>query len=198
MKGIENITSRILQEADKEVEEIRRRASNQVEDIRVSYDAICKSAKEEILQNAAEKAKDQKRRTEGASALDHRKAVLQQKQEMIDRAFETAEEKMRLLPKEKQIDFLSRIAVENAKGTEIVLLNEKDKNELGEELLKAMNNRMLESGKAGKMVLSEQTGSFSGGMVLIDGNMEQNYSYEVLLRSRREEMALEVSRILFQ
>ena len=195
MKGIENITGRILREADAEVAEIQRRTRNQAEDIAVSYDALCKSAREEALAAAREKAAELAGRADGTAALEHRKALLQEKQDLIDRAFQTAGEKLRALPADRQVELLARLAASTAQGGEALVLCQADRDAFGPDLVAAANALL---GTKAPLTLSPETRPMLGGFVLKAGPVEQNCSYEVLLRARREEMALEVSKLLFQ
>ncbi len=197
MKGIENITARILREAEAEVEEIRRRTKNQVEDINVSYDAICKQARQEALDAAREKAAEQEQRSAGTEALEHRKALLQEKQDLIDRAFQAAGEQLRAMPPERQTEVLAGLAASAAQGTEALVLNPADRAAFGPALVERTNALLAEAGKPASVTLAPETRDMLGGFVLREGDVEQNLSFEVLLRSRREEMALEVSRLLF-
>jgi len=194
MKGIENITGRILQEADAEVAEIQRRTNNQVEDLRVSYDALCANTRQEALDAAREKAQETLSRGAGTAALEHRKALLQEKQELIDRAFAAAGERLRAMPAAEQVAVLSKLAAATAQGGETLILNAGDRAAFGAELVAAANERM---GSKRPLTLAEETRPMLGGFVLKDGAVEQNCSFEVLLRSHREEMALEVSKLLF-
>lgn len=197
MNGIENITARILREADEAAQAIEQRAINQAEEIRGSYDDLCKSARQEALDAAGEAAAEQALRGESAAALEQRKALLQEKQALIDQAFSAAGEQLRALPPERQVEFLSRLAAQAAQGNETVVLSPADRERIGPALVRQANERLRQLGKPGELTLSQETRDLQGGLVLQAGAVEQNFSFDVLLRSRREEMALEVSRLLF-
>ena len=49
----------------------------------------------------------------------------------------------------------------------------------------------------GMLTVAEETRPMAGGVVLRDGKVETNCSFEMLLRLQREPMAAEVARVLF-
>ena len=194
MKGIENITGRILREADAEAAEIRSRTKQQVQELTAEYDARCAEVLREAEDAARARAAEVLSRTDGTAVLEHRKALLQEKQDLIDRAFTAAGETLRAKPAAEQVAMLSKLAAATARGGESQILNESDRAAFGADLVAAAN---VLAGEKRPLTLAAETRPMLGGFVLKDGAVEQNCSFEVLLRSHREAMALEVSKLLF-
>lgn len=196
MKGIEKITGRILQQADQEAEEIHSRTRDQVAEIAAGYDGLCREARRELLEKARETAQEQQRRLQRTLALERRKALLEEKQEMIDAVFQEVAAQLQSLSGPERTEVLTRLALRTAQGGEALVLNPADRETIGPTLVREISRRMADAGKEG-VTLSSETREIMGGFILTQGLVEQNCSYEVLLRSYREELALEVSRILF-
>ena len=64
---------------------------------------------------------------------------------------------------------------------------------MGEQVVSKAN----EMRKNGKMKLSGETREMEGGLILRDGSVEVNCTFETELRVLRENMAAEIAKILF-
>ena len=126
--------------------------------------------------------------------LDARKLELSAKQEMLARAYDRALEKLTGLPDGAYTDLLAQLAVEaSSTGREAVILSPKDRARYGKAAVTRANEKLGD----GHLTLSEQTRPIQGGLILSDGDVEVNCSFETLVRLIRGETDREVAKVLF-
>lgn len=120
--------------------------------------------------------------------------MLSAKQEAIKKSFNAALDKLNTMPEEKYLSFLTNeiVKIPNCEGT--IILNERDREKIGERLVKAVNEKL----KAEKLALSNKTVKSSGGFVLKNGAIEINSTFETILDSMKDELTNEVANALFK
>lgn len=192
--GIENITADIINDAkniaedslanaEKKKQEIINNAKNEVE-------VITKTA----TQKAAKDAEDLKNRKISAAELQKRKMILNAKQEIIKKSYDAALEKLKTMQSEEYLIFLAQeiVKISNCEGN--IILNAKDRKNIGEKLVKTVNEKL----GAEKVLLSNDTVQASGWFVLKRGNVEINSTFEALLDSMKDELTREIANVLFK
>jgi thiol-disulfide isomerase/thioredoxin len=126
--------------------------------------------------------------------LDARNATLTAKQELLDRAFTRALEKLCTLEDEAYIDLLAKLLAKASRtGKEQVALNPADRSRAGSAAVAKANELLT----GGALTLAESTRPIKGGFILIDGPIETNCAFETLVRLERSGMAAEVAALLF-
>lgn len=198
MNGIEKLTGRIYEEAEKEASAIIGAAEKEAADITAKFEATA-SEEYEILEKKGKLAAEQREERLASSAkLEAKKLVLEAKQEMVSKAFELALEKLKNLDDDKYVDFLSNLAVEARRsGNEQILLSENDRNKYGTQVVASANKKLQDNGKTANISLSDEAAKIEGGLLLKENNIEMNCSFEMLLRLKKDELATEVSKVLF-
>lgn len=196
--GIEKITERIMEQAQKEADEILQAAKEEAAATvqKAKEEAAAKS--EKALAKAREDAKELQKRRISVADLESRKMRLAAKQEMIDKAFEEALKKLSSMEQGKYIEFLSSLIIQSAKGGEQVILNKKDKEEIGSKLIVHIGLQNLKALKLNMVVLASETADIPGGFILREKDAQYNYSFTALLSACREELIPEVAAALFQ
>lgn len=192
--SIENITSKILSDAqdyansslmdaEKTKQEILNRAKNEAE-------VLIKTEAEK----AANDALELKNRKVSAAELQGRKMLLSAKQEAINKSFDAAIEKLKAMPEVEYLNFLVQevVRIPDCQGS--IVLNAKDRESIGERLVKAVNEKL----GAEKVALSKDTVETSGGFVLKRGNVEINSTFETLLDAMRDQLTSEIADVLFK
>ncbi|HHY99532.1 MAG TPA: hypothetical protein GYA03_00400 [Tissierellia bacterium] len=192
--SIENITSKILSDAqdyansslmdaEKTKQEILNRAKNEAE-------VLIKTEAEK----AANDALELKNRKVSAAELQGRKMLLSAKQEAINKSFDAAIEKLKAMPEVEYLNFLVQevVRIPNCQGS--IVLNAKDRESIGERLVKAVNEKL----GAEKVALSMDTVETSGGFVLKRGKVEINSTFETLLDAMRDQLTSEIADVLFK
>jgi V/A-type H+-transporting ATPase subunit E len=198
MNGIENITQRIGEETRREIDEIRKNAEAECESIKNRYKAL---AQDEYWKTVAKGKEESDRRTERMKSLaqtEVKKQMLALKQEMIAAAFDMAVLKVLSLEESKYIDFLVNLAVNASRnGKEQIILSPATAPASVKRLSFRLTKRWRQRRPAA-LTLSEQSRAIKGGLILQDGNIEINCSIETITALRKNELAGEVAKLLFE
>ena len=188
--SIESITERILSET-KSYSEAQR---TQAEAVKASaLDEAKQKADDVIAKRQAEAAKAAetlKERRASVAALEARKMQLSAKQELIDKCFQTAKDKIQNLETPQYVQFVVD-QIEDFKDKDCeVLLNSKDKERIGSALQDALAGTGLK--------VSDETADIEGGCILKEGNISYNASLERLLDNAKTELTSEIAKELFK
>ena len=199
MNGLEKITARIEAEAVADAARMAEEAAAQCVAVRAEGEAKAQESYWRRVKDGTKAASDRADRLAKAADMEARKSILACKQAIVGEAFDKAEEKLRALTGDEYVDFLAGQAARAAvTGREEIVLSEKDRASVGEQTVKKANDLLRAEGKTAGLVLAAETGSFSGGLVLKDGNITVNCTLEALLGQAREEQAAAVAAELFR
>ena len=194
MDGIEKITGRIAADGAQEAQAILNEAKAQAEAIAARYEAQAQRESEEILSRGRRNADERVERLASVAQLDARKLELAAKQEMLSKAYDLALEKLVNLPDKEYVSLLADLAVKaSVTGKEAVIFSQKDRTRYGKQVVTQANERL----KDGHLTMSEQSRPIQGGLILSDGDVEVNCTFETLVRLQRGEMDREVAKVLF-
>lgn len=162
-------------------------------------DAIKRETEEEIRRMAdLQKARLEKenpeimRRKEIVAKLDVNKDDLSARRELIDEAFETAKAKMAGMDGDRVKRFAEILLAQAVETKDESLLVCSEEKNLDASWLKAYNEK---SGSNLKM--SEDKAPIVGGFILRRGLVDVNCSWEMLIRTAREELEAETVKRLF-
>ncbi len=199
MKGTEKIIAHIRADGDAEAKKILDAAAKQAEEIRAASFKEALSEYERLMQAGNAECEDILSGSRRIAEMEAKKSVLSVKQEMISAAFDAAREEIVNMPRDKYTQFLARMAAEAAVGgMEEIVLNARDKAEVGKAVCKAANELLSAKGTPGKLTVSEDTADISGGVIVRFGGIETNCSIDALIRQRRSGLSTEVAAALFE
>ena len=199
MKGTEKIIAHIRADGDAEAKKIIDAASKQAEEKRAESFKAALSEYEKLMQAGNAECEDILSGRRRIAEMEAKKSVLSVKQEMISAAFDAAREEIVNMPRDKYTQFLARMAAEAAaSGMEEIVLNARDKAEVGKSVCKAANELLSAKGTPGKLTVSEDTADISGGVIVRFGGIETNCSIDALIRQRRSGLSTEVAAALFE
>jgi len=192
----EKVVSKIMKEAEKKAREIEASALAEAE--RITKEASDQSLR--IAQKAekmsAKRASEERERILASASLDIRKAVLEQKQKLMDEAFQKAITHLRQKNKKEYIKLIKRLLLESVEtGTEDVIVGTADKEIIDSTVVSEVNKKL---GSKGNLTLSKTVGSMPGGFVLRRGKIDMNLSFDGLIELAREGLETEVAKILFR
>ncbi len=192
--SIENITSKILSDAKNNADSSLMSAENTRQEIINKAKSEAEVIMKTEAERAAKDAVELKNRRVSAAELQGRKMLLSAKQEAIKKSFDTAIEKLKAMPEDEYLSFLTQgiLNIPNSEGT--IILNAKDRENIGERLVKAVNEKL----GAEKVELSKNTVLASGGFVLKKGSVEINSTFETLLDSIKDELTGSIANVLFK
>lgn len=199
MKGTEKIIAHIRADGDAEAKKILDAAAKQAEEIRAASFKEALSEYERLMEAGNAECEDILSGSRRIAEMEAKKSVLSVKQEMISAAFDAAREEIVNMPRDKYTQFLARMAAEAAaSGMEEIVLNARDKAEVGKAVCKAANELLSAKGTPGKLTMSEDTADISGGVIVRFGGIETNCSIDALIRQRRSGLSTEVAAALFE
>lgn len=199
MKGTEKIIAHIRADGDAEAKKIIDAASKQAEEKRAESFKAALSEYEKLMQAGNAECEDILSCSRRIAEMEAKKSVLSLKQEMISAAFDAAREEIVNMPRDKYTQFLARMAAEAAaSGMEEIVLNARDKAEVGKSVCKAANELLSAKGTPGKLTVSEDTADISGGVIVRFGGIETNCSIDALIRQRRSGLSTEVAAAMFE
>ena len=196
MNNIESIVKKIADDAklsaEQKIAEAQQEAQQIVSDYQAQADKIMQDAQAQAQKQASVIAE----RVESQSGLIRRNLMLQYKREAIEQAFQKSFEVVCAQDADKQVTLLSDAAVKYLSADAKVILNEKDKAAFGEKLVSEISRKLQAANKNYSVSLSADAGSMQGGMILAEGSIETNLSYEILVKNIRDELEGEVAKVL--
>ena len=194
MEGIEKITEKIRQDAQAEADRLRAETDAKVQAIRQEAQAQAEKERADILARGKRAADERLERLSSAAQMERRKLELAAKQEMLAKAYDRAMERLTSLPDGEYVGLLAGLAAEaSSTGREEVILSQKDRARYGKQVVTQANEKLGD----GHLTLSVQTRPIRGGLILSDGDVEVNCTFETLVRLLRGEMDRTVVEVLF-
>ena len=192
--SIDAITAKIVSDATEYADALTSEAKKEAKDILVNAESEAETIRKTTAAQSVKDAAVVKHRKESAAELEARKMMLAMKQEVVAGTIEAAIDRLANMETKAYISFLAgKIAETGIKEGEL-LLNEKDRKAVGENLVKAANDSL----KGGKLVLSDRTIRARGGFILRHGALEINSTLEILVNSVKEAATPEVVAVLFE
>lgn len=192
MTGIEKITGRILSDAQAEIDTLMADAKAQAADIAAKYANEARKVYADAAAKGKNAAEDRETHLGSSAQMEARKMILAAKQEMLDAAYADAEKRLNSLPDKAMVQTLAALAQKaSVTGKEEIILNANVAKRLGAEVVNKANSKGL------NLTLSKTTGNFAGGLLLSDGDVEVNCTFDTLVRLTRNETAGEVAKVLF-
>ena len=193
MNGIEKITQRIQSDAQAGIDRVLSEARTQAAEITAKYRAQADAEAAQIAAKNEQAAAEREERLAGTAQMEARKLALAAKQEMVEKAYDLALQKLSRLPQEKYIAVLAELLAEaSSTGKEEVIFSPRDRQTVGKAAVEQANKA---AGK--KLTLSGETRDIQGGFILRAENVEVNCAFDTLVRLQKAETAGAVARKLF-
>lgn len=204
MNGIEKITGQIDADVQKEIDAALDQARAQAQEIEARYESQAQTQAEAIRRKGEQDAALRQERLVDVAKLEARKTILAARQDMVGQAFDLALKKLLELPDQEYIALLAKLAVAASRtGHEQVIFSQKDRSRYGKQAVTMANDMLAKKAgpradeSAGRLTLAEESRPMAGGLILRDGRVETNCSFEVLIHLQRDALSAEVARALF-
>lgn len=197
MNDITGIVTKINDEAESGAAELLSAARTNAEGIARSYEERAGRETAATLSAAEAAARAVRQRADSQSGIDSRNALLSARRAVLSRAFDEAQKRLAALPDKEKTDLYARIAAGNATADAEIVLNQADRAAIGGAVLSAARSALSASGKEYRLTLAEESGDFAGGLVLRQGRMEINCTFEVMVSDARGELEAETLQVLF-
>lgn len=195
MSNINNMTSKIINDAEEKSREILASAEEEKAKILSKKINIANELKSEIEIKAKIEAKSKKERVISAATLKARNSILEAKQNIIQSIFKESIDKLNELSKDEFLEFVKNAITSLGEISDQNLILNKDGSKLVDSNFINSINKSL--GNKGNVTLSNEIGNFKGGFILEKNGVEMNNTYDALVSSLVDELELEVASILF-
>lgn len=194
MKGTENIIAHIRADAQDRSDAILAQAEQQCAQLRSEYEKKAQEAYTAKIRAGVEECQARVDGMDRIARMEAKKGILALKQKIVSESFDKACEKIVGLPTAEYAAFLAKLAAKaSVTGDEEVIFNARDRKLIGSEVVKGANVLL----KDGKLTVSDEVGSFAGGLILRSGSIETNCTAELLVELQRNEMSAELAGMLF-
>lgn len=192
MDGKDAIIGKILDDAYRDAEATIAEAKEQAKAIleRAENDAKVYAEKQNAL--ISKEREDLLKRRKTVSELEGKKLFLKAKQEILDACFKRALALIRGLSEKEYLKLIEGMLKEAADG-DVVTAAACDKAVVTKEFIDAYAKK-----RKIKLVLSDEYGGFSGGIILSSIDVDKNLTLEVEIASLRAETEPEISKLLFK
>lgn len=195
MSNVNNLTSKILKDAEERKSSILAKAEEEKNKIITKKRDEANRLKTSMIEKAKLESATRKERILSSAELKVRNEKLLSKGKVIDEVFNMSVENLCQMNENDFRNFVkSSILSLNIEGDENIILNANGKKAINEAFIKEINNELKDKGN---LKLSQSEGKFRGGFILEKNGIEINYTFESLVQSLREELEFEVANILF-
>lgn len=198
MDGINKITERIEAETRGEIASMQTEAAEKCRAIKENYNNKAQEEYWKLINVGTKECETQVSRLAGTAAMEAKKSILAMKQEAVARAFSEAVTKLCNMPEDRYIDFLAKQAASAAStGLEELVFNSRDKASCAKAVTKEANELLKKRGLLPKLTVCDKTGSFRGGLMVRQGDIEVNCTVEKLVELSKSELATQIAGVLF-
>ena len=194
MNGIEKIMARINADAQAEIDRILAQAREEAARITERYKAQADAEAAALAARSEKAAAEREERLVSVAQMEARKVGLAAKQEMVEKVYERALEKLRTMPQEQYTAVLAALLAQaSATGTEEAIISPEDRDKAGKAAVAKANEQLPKGG----LTVSQETRNIAGGFILKDNNVEVNCTFDTLVRLQKAETAGAVAKKLF-
>lgn len=193
MNGIEKITRLIQDEAQAEIDSVLAKAQEEAAAITARYQTQAETEAADLDNKNRKTAVERQERLISVAQMESRKVTLQVKQEMVEKAYALALEKLCSMPDGQYTEILAKLILKaSASGKEEVIFSAEDRERVGKATVELANQTSEK-----QFILSEETRAIQGGFILKEGNIEVNCAFDTLVRLEKAETAGTVAKKLF-
>lgn len=193
MNDISVILSKIEEDAKQVAAGILATAEEKCKQTEDEYVKLTEQQRKVIMADAEAQVNTIKLRSASQSGIQERNANLTTRRESMDTAFEKALQKLCAMPDERKIAFYTNMVSGFATEDAEMILNAADRDAFGTAIVSALNAVLPN----GKIQLSSTVGAFRGGIVLKQGSVETNCTFEVLISRAKDDLEPDVAHALF-
>lgn len=191
--AIDNITSKIIYDAEREAVLISQEAAARREEILALARKEAEEKREAMRADGEAERAAMVERNVSVAKIDAGKLILEEKQILIERCLAEAVKKIANLDEDVYLKFLADTAKTLAPEGGELILSERDREKCGEKL-----EKLLEESDGGKYALSKETRKIKAGVIVKRGSVYVNGSVEAKIDAMRSELVPEVAARLFK
>lgn len=197
MSNLNNITSKIIEDAKLKADEILEEARKEEKKLIEKKISEANKVKEDMLIKAEREAIVRSERIISSAELKSRNEGLRAKGEIIEKVFKMALDELKNLEVDKYEkifkDFINNIDI---CGDEEVIVPRNYKKTI-ENILGEVNNSLKAKGKKGELKLYQGEKEISSGFIVSKNGIYSNITFESLLSYKKDELEQEIAKTLF-
>lgn len=197
MSNLNNITSKIIEDAKLKADEILEEARKEEKKLIEKKISESNKVKEDMLIKAEREAIVRSERIISSAELKSRNEGLRAKGEIIEKVFKMALDELKNLEVDKYEkifkDFINNIDI---CGDEEVIVPRNYKKTI-ENILGEVNNSLKAKGKKGELKLYQGEKEISSGFIVSKNGIYSNITFESLLSYKKDELEQEIAKTLF-
>jgi V/A-type H+-transporting ATPase subunit E len=195
---LDDLVRRILSDARQYADKLVQEAQLHKLELLEKADVEAEQSFEEIIEAARRSAEEEKHQRITAAALEARKAILEEKRRLIHRVLDLAVKAIVSKPPVQYVEVLLQVLLASIPEYRMeLILSSGDRDRVGDELVARANEELERSGRAARVVLSDETRSIAGGLILRSESVEINCSIEVQVEAQRDEIEDALIKMLF-
>lgn len=195
MSNLNNLTSKILKDAEAKKAVILSDAENEKNKILSKKQKEASSVEKTMLEKAEREAASRKERIISGAQLHARNEKLEAKQKVISEVFEISVEELSSCSDDDLKGFIKEVILNTEfEGEQNLILNADGKKVIDDAFVAEINKAL--DGKA-VIKIDENTRDFKGGFILEKNGIEINNTFEALVGSIKDDLSLEVAKMLF-
>lgn len=197
MSNLDNLTSKIIDDANERAETIIKEAKQERDKIIGKQIEKSNNEKIDIIEKAKLSARSKADRVISNAHLTARNKNLEAKQEVIDKVFREALLKLQNLSKEQYLEFVrNSIMSMKIEGDEEIIIPSNEER-INEGFINSLNKELEGLGKKGELKLSWEKREIKTGFIIYKNGIEINNSFEALVSSLRDELEQDIIGALF-
>lgn len=194
MKGTEKILAQINADGVKKAEELIARAEEQCARIREDMEKQARELYADKIRSGVLAGQQKLEQLQIKNQEESRTRIERERKALVEQSFALAADKLAALPEQEYRELLVRLALRAAEEAWGELqFNYRDRQLHAEAVVKAANENL----GAERLSISEDCGSFKGGIKLCKGSTELDYTLETLAAKLMPELSERIESILF-
>jgi V/A-type H+-transporting ATPase subunit E len=199
MSNLQNLTSKIMQDAELKAENTIKEARNKEVDIINRKKDLANKVARSMVESAEIENKALIERAISSAQLEARNKKLLAKQGIFNMIFQEVEDRLSKMNLDDYQQFVrSSILSLDIEGDEEIIMSIDDKAKLPNDFISNLNNELINSGRVGNLRLSEDSSDLRGGYILSKNGIDINNSFKAMITSLRDELEFGVNKILFE
>jgi len=193
MAGIDSIIDRILKDARESADARVVRAEEDAGKLIEKKKAQAKEEEARMLKEAEAVIASQAKQQRATQNTKSQRRILTERVAMIDEIIAEAKKRIRNLPSAERLAMVKSFVLANSEGQDgELILSEADKKDLPGPFLGELSK---ETGSTIK--LSDRTGDFEAGCILICGDYEYNGTLDAIVADKENEIRDTINQVLF-
>ena len=193
MAGIDSIIDRILKDARESADGRVARAEQDAEKLIAKKKDQAKEEEAKMLADAQKVIDAQAKQNQATQNTKSQRRLLSERVALIDEIVEEAKKRIRNLPSEDRLSMIRDFVIGSSEGDDgVLIVSSQDKAGITDAFLKELSSKTNST-----ITLSDKSGDFDVGCILICGDCEYNGTLEARADDLESDIRDAVNRVLF-